>query len=91
MEEDCIAGHWGVPGLGGSDGKMCISAFLHQKTFVIVVLLLVVFLIATEVFAGGVPIQGIVFAASEHIEGEDTRGSVVSPGNELLVGDTDNE
>ena len=35
--------------------------------------------------------QEVVFAASEETEGEDTRSSVVSPGNEFLVGDTGNE
>lgn len=47
----------------GSDGKMCVGVFLRQKTLVFVVLLLLVVffaLIATEVFAGGTPIQDIL-------------------------------
>ena len=39
---------------------MCVGVFLHQKTSVFVVFLLVVFLIATEVFAGSAPIQDIL-------------------------------
>ena len=38
----------GVSGLGESDGKMCVGVFLRQKTAVFAVLLLVVFLIATQ-------------------------------------------
>lgn len=52
----------GVSACSGSDGRMCIGAFLRQKTLVFVALLFVVFftLAATESFGPEVPTHSIL-------------------------------